>query len=338
MTALHDALLAVRRYPAFALLWSSRLLSVVAFNILVVAVGWQLYDLTNDPLDLGLVGLFQFLPIITLTLLVGQVADRSDRRLVVTSCRVVQALAVVPLLLGTAGGWLTAPVIFAIVAVIGAARAFEDPTMTALMPGLVPRAEFARATVWYATASQVARSCGPAAGGLLYLLGPSVAYATGGVMFVLAALCTLLIRAAPIRGGKSPVTVASVFAGVTFAWHTPAILGSISLDLFVVLLGGATALLPIYARDILQTGPEGLGLLRSAPAVGALLMSLVLTQFPIKERIRQEITVSSAGAYIRSQTASGCNGYSLADPARRPDAVRHSDRLWAGDHCLRPVH
>jgi MFS family permease len=280
-----DALLAVRRYPAFALLWASRLLSVVAFNILVVAVGWQLYDLTNDPLDLGLVGLFQFLPIIALTLLVGQAADRYDRRLIVTACRVVQALAVAPLLLGTAGGWLTAPVIFAIVAVIGAARAFEDPTMTALMPGLVPRAEFARATVWYATASQVARISGPAAGGLLYLLGPSVAYGTGGVMFVLAALCTLLIRAAPLSGGKSPVTVASVFAGLTFAWRTPAILGSISLDLFVVLLGGATALLPIYARDILQTGPEGLGLLRSAPAVGALLMSLVLTQLPIKERV-----------------------------------------------------
>jgi MFS family permease len=192
---------------------------------------------------------------------------------------------VVPLLLGTAGGWLSAPVIFATMAVIGAARAVEDPTMAALMPGLVAREEFARATVWYATASQVARISGPAAGGLLYLLGPSVAYATGGAMFVLAALCTLLIRAAPISAGKLPVTVASVFAGLTFAWRTPAILGSISLDLFVVLLGGATALLPIYARDILQTGPEGLGLLRSAPAVGALLMSLMLARFPIKERV-----------------------------------------------------
>lgn len=281
---MREALLAVRRHPSFALLWVSRLLSVVALNILIVAIGWQLYDLTNDPLDLGLVGLFQFLPIVALTLLVGQVADRYDRRAIAALCRVAQAGAVVPLLLGTLGGWINAPIIFVVVTVIGSARAFEDPTVTALMTGLVPRQEFTRATVWYATASQVARIVGPAAGGLLYLLGAEVAYGTGGILFVLAAICAMLIRGQPV-GGKAPMTVESVLAGLVFVRRTPTILGAISLDLFVVLFGGATALLPIYARDILETGPEGLGLLRSAPALGALLMSLVLAIVPIKERV-----------------------------------------------------
>jgi MFS family permease len=273
------------RHPNFALLWASRLLSVISFQVMTVAVGWQLYDLTKNPLDLGLVGLFQFLPIVSLTLIVGQVADRFDRRLIVAICRVVQGLCSVVLAAGTVGGWLSATVVFGTVAVVGAARAFEDPTMTALMPGLVPRRELSRAMVWYSTASQLARISGPAFGGLLYLLGPTVAYTVGAALFVLAAGSTIPMKITSGVGKQPAMSVASVFAGLSFTFRTPVILGAISLDLFVVLLGGATALLPIYARDILRTGPEGLGMLRSAPAVGALAMSGVLMAFPLRTRV-----------------------------------------------------
>jgi MFS family permease len=273
------------RYRSFGLFWASRLLSVVAFNIVAVAIGWQIYELTSNPLDLGIVGLVQFLPIAPLTLIVGQVADRYDRRRVVAACRAAQGIASVALALGTIGGWLTPGAIFGIVAVVGAARAFEDPTMSALMPGLVPRREISRALVWYTTASQVARISGPALGGLLIVLGPTAAYAVAGASYALATALIVMIHVEQTVRARAPVTLGSVFAGLAFTWRTPVILGSISLDLFVVLLGGATALLPIYARDILQAGPEGLGLLRSAPAAGALAMSAVLAIFPLRDRV-----------------------------------------------------
>ena len=285
MSPVHLFPQAIVRQRSFALLWVSRLLSVIAFNVQVVAVGWQLYDLTNDPLDLGLVGLFQFLPMLLLTLVVGQVADRYDRRVIVGICRVVQGSAALVLLAGTLGGWLDATSIFTIVAAIGAARAFEDPTMSALMPGLVPRRDLGRAMVWYQSASQVARISGPAIGGILYLFGPPVAYAVAAGLFLVSAILIVPIRVGERVRLRNPVTLESVFAGLAFVRRTPVILGAISLDLFVVLLGGATALLPIYARDILQTGPEGLGLLRSAPAVGALAMSSVLVFCPISRRV-----------------------------------------------------
>jgi MFS family permease len=274
----------ITRYPSFACLWASRLCSVVAFQMLTVAVGWQLYDLTNNPLDLGLVGLFQFLPIVCLTLVVGQVADRYDRRVVIGICRLTQGCSVLVLLTGTVGGWLSPTVIFSISAVVGAARAFEEPTMSAVMPGLVPRHELSRAMVSYSTASQFARISGPALGGVLYLLGPIVAYAACAVFFVVGALLMSPIKIERRIVLRAPIGMETVFAGLAFTWRTPVILGAISLDLFVVLLGGATALLPIYARDILHTGPEGLGLLRSAPALGALTMSGVLMFSPIRDR------------------------------------------------------
>ena len=275
----------ITRYRSFGLFWASRLLSVVAFNVLAVAIGWQIYELASDPLDLGLVGLVQFLPIAPLTLIVGQVADRYDRRLIVALCRTAQALSSVALAWGTFGGWLTPGVIFTIVATIGAARAFEDPTMSALLPALVPRRELSRALVWYTTASQVARISGPALGGLLIVLGPATAYAVGAACYLLAVVLIAVVQVEQQVRVRAPITLGSVFAGLAFTWRTPVILGSISLDLFVVLLGGATALLPIYARDILMAGPEGLGLLRSAPAAGALVMSGVLAVFPVRDRV-----------------------------------------------------
>jgi MFS family permease len=275
----------ITRHRSFGLFWASRLLSVIAFQMLAVAIGWQIYELTSNPLDLGIVGLVQFLPIIPLTLIVGQVADRYDRRRIVAACRAIQALASVTLVLGTLGGWLTPGTIFAIVAVIGASRAFEDPTMNALLPALVPRREISRALVWYTSASQVARISGPALGGVLIVLGPAAAYAVAGVAYLLATGLIVRVHVEQRVRARAPITLGSVFAGLAFTWRTPVILGAISLDLFVVLLGGATALLPIYARDILMVGPEGLGLLRSAPAAGALAMSAVMAVLPIRDRV-----------------------------------------------------
>ena len=250
-----------------------------------VAVGWQLYAITGSALDLGLVGLVQFLPMILLTLVVGRFADRYDRRTIVSCCLALESGAATLLALGSAGGWLGRESMLGIVAVVGAARAFEGPTMAALMPGLVPRLAIPRAAAWAISAIQTAQIVGPALGGLLYLAGPGAVYGTAAALFVLAGVSTATIRAPLARRDRAVVTWPPLFSGITFIAGTPILLGTLSLDLFAVLLGGATALLPIYAADILATGPWGLGLLRSAPAVGALVMSFVLVRQPIERRV-----------------------------------------------------
>ena len=248
-------------------------------------MGWQIYAITGSALDLGLVGLVQFLPMILLTLVVGRFADRYDRRAIVSCCQVLQAGAATLLALGSAGGWLGRESMLAIVAVVGAARAFEGPTMAALMPGLVPRLAIPRAAAWAISATQTAQIVGPSLGGLLYLAGPGAVYGAAAALFVLAGVCTATIRIAGALRDRTAVTLPPLFSGITFIAGTPILLGTLSLDLFAVLLGGATALLPIYAADILATGPWGLGLLRSAPAVGALVMSFVLVRHPIERRV-----------------------------------------------------
>ena len=273
------------RHPSFALFWFSRVLSTLAFQLQAVAVGWQLYALTGSALDLGLVGLAQFLPMILLTLLVGQVADRFDRRLVVAVCQMVEAAGAATLLLGTLGGWLTKTSILAIVFVVGASRAFESPTMAALVPRLVPRDVIPRAIARINSASQTARIVGPSLGGVLYGLGATRAYATVCALFCVASVLATWIRRETPAAAREPVTLASFFSGILFIRNTRPILGAVSLDLFAVLLGGATALLPIYARDILGTGPWGLGLLRSSPGIGALFAALILARYPIERRV-----------------------------------------------------
>ncbi len=253
--------------------------------MLAVAVGWQLYALTGSALDLGLVGLAEFVPIVALTLIVGQVADRYDRRLVAVVCQIVKAAATAALVLGTLGGWQSKTSILATVALIGAARAFESPTMTAMVPEVVVRSRVARAMAWLVSANQTAQIVGPAVGGFLYALGPATAYATAGALFVLAGGCAAAIRRQRTARPRAPVTLETVFSGIAFIRNRPVLLGTMSLDLFAVLLGGATALLPIYARDILGAGPTGLGLLRSAPAVGALMTSIFLARYPLERGI-----------------------------------------------------
>ena len=272
-------------YTRFALFWASRVCSTVAFHVLNVAIGWQLYALTGDPLDLGLVGLAQFAPMLVLSLAVGQVADRCERRIVASLCQLVMTLVAVALAFGTAEGWASRTTILTIVVVAGAARAFEGPTMSALLPTLVPRAEIPRAIALASSAQQTAQIVGPAVGGLLYALSPTVPYATAAGLFLGACVLSLLLGNTQGPRIREPVSLESLFSGLAFIRATPLLLGAMTLDLFVVLLGGATALLPVYARDILETGPWGLGLLRSAPAVGALAMSVFLARHPLERRV-----------------------------------------------------
>ena len=272
-------------YTRFALFWTSRVCSTVAFHVLNVAIGWQLYALTGDPLDLGLVGLAQFVPMILLSLAVGQVADRYERRIIAGLCQLVMAVAATTLAVGTAEGWTSRTSILAIVVVVGAARAFENPTMAALVPTLVPRQQIPRAIALAASANQTAQIVGPALGGFLYALAPTVPYGTAAALFLGASVLASLLGSTQATRTREPLSLESVFSGLAFIRAHPLLLGAMTLDLFVVLLGGATALLPIYARDILETGPWGLGLLRSAPAVGALAMSVFLARHPLERGV-----------------------------------------------------
>ena len=253
--------------------------------MLGVAVGWQLYELTGRALDLGLVGLAQFAPMILLTLVVGQVADRYDRRIVVVVCEVAKAAVAAALALGAIGGWQTRTTIFALVALLGAAQAFENPAMSALVPEVVERSLIAPAMAWVISAGQTAQIVGPALGGLLYAFGPGAANFTAGGLFILAGALAAAIRVERRVRPREPLTLETVFSGVAFISGQRVLLGSMSLDLFAVLLGGATALLPVFARDILQVGPVGLGVLRSAPAIGALATSVFLARYPLEHRL-----------------------------------------------------
>lgn len=272
-------------HPSFAFLLCSRVLANMGFNMLGVAVGWQLYALTGSALDLGLVGLAQFVPMVLLTLIVGQVADRYDRRLIAALCQLTEAAAAATLMMGTLGGWHSNTSILGLVSLVGAARAFESPATTALVSDVVPRPRIARAMAWLVSANQTAQIVGPALGGFLYALGADAAYRSASALFALASLCAVVVRSRHAARATEPLTMESVFSGVAFIRSRRVLLGTMSLDLFAILLGGATALLPIYARDILGTGPRGLGVLRSAPAVGALATSIFLARQPLRRRI-----------------------------------------------------
>ena len=275
----------LRRQRSFMLFWCARVAATSAFQMQAVAIGWQIYELTGSALDLGLVGLIQFVPVVGLALVVGHVADRYDRRKVVRMAQLVEAVAATGLAIGSVEGWLDIPAIFALLFVAGTARAFELPTMHALVPGLVPAPLFSRAVAGSASANQVAVVLGPAIGGLLYALGPTSVYSVCTALFLGASCLVTLIHIEVPRRAPEPFSLVSLFAGFRYLRSRRELVGVISLDLFVVLLGGAIALLPVYARDILQVGPTGLGMLRSAPAVGALLSSIVLSRHPLERRV-----------------------------------------------------
>lgn len=271
---LHD-----RRLLAF---FTSRTLTAFASQMQAVAVGWEIYALTGRPLSLGLVGLAQFLPVFSLVFIAGHAVDRFDRRRIAMICQLIEAAGAATLAVGAAMGWLTPLAIYALVALFGAARTFEGPSLQALLPGLVPPQRFSRAAALSSSLFQTATIIGPALGGLLYGVGASVSYAAVACAFLAAAVAMSTIPRPARREHRPAASLAAVFGGIAFLRRRPEILGAISLDLFAVLLGGATALLPVYARDILHAGPIGLGLLRAAPAIGALGVALWLARHPIR--------------------------------------------------------
>jgi MFS family permease len=265
----------------FVCYWLALWAASFAVQILSVSVGWQVYDTTRNPLDLGLIGLVQFLPPLLLVLVTGLAADRFNRRAIMGSCLAAAALA----LLSFAWTGLTSVwPIFAVLAVLGTARAFMNPAADALAPNLLPKEAIAHGISLNSMSWQIANICGPVAGGLLYGISAPFAYGTALALIVVAAFLVVAIGRVPQAGHTAETSLDTLFAGFRFIRSEPVVLGAISLDLFAVLLGGAVALLPIYARDILDAGPIGLGLLRAAPGIGAVAMALYLARYGIKNR------------------------------------------------------
>jgi MFS family permease len=264
--------------------WFARVFTASGFQMLTVAIGWQMYSLTGSVLDLGLVGLVEFMPKILFILFTGHVADRFDRRRVAALCQSAQALVALALLLGSSSGAVTREMIFVIAFLLGSARAFEMPTTQALLPNIVPPGMFPKAVAAAASAMQSATIVAPALGGLLYALGAGWVYGPSVVLYGIA-LCLMLSLPSRQLPLKQKISIDSLLAGFRFIQSRRDIFGAISMDMVAVLLGGATALLPVFAKDILLTGPWGLGLLRSAPAVGALAMSFWLARYPIERKV-----------------------------------------------------
>ncbi|GLS23286.1 MFS transporter [Labrys miyagiensis] len=290
------------RQTGFVLFWSARVLSTSCFQIVAVVIGWQMYALTSSTFNLGLVGLCQFLPMLLLTILAGHVADRFDRRVIVRTCQFVEGLTALGLALASWYGVISPHVIFAAAALIGACRTFEAPTTAALLPMVVSPAILPKALALSASAIQTATIIGPALGGVLYIAGAGHAYLFVAVFYLIAGTLISLLQIVVPPAKREPATLRSLFSGFGFIKSRPIILGAISLDMVAVLLGGATALLPVYARDILHTNSLGLGALRASPAIGALLMSLVLTRWPMKSRVGHKmfgaVMVFGAGTVI----------------------------------------
>jgi MFS family permease len=270
-----------------------RLLGSAANQMMLVALGWQMYDLTSSAWDLGLVGLMQFLPALLLTIPAGQLVDRVDRRRVLASSLVLQAVVAAVLAWGSATGAVHRDLILFMSVAIGVARALQAPAQQALLPGLVPLEQLPRATALSSSVLQLAVIGGPALGGFVYVAGPQIVYGVALAMFAVSIACVLAIRHRATFAAM-PVSLSSLFAGFGFIWRHKVVLGAISLDLFAVLLGGAIALLPIFARDVLATGPWGLGLLRAAPAVGAFGMAVTLARRPLERRVGRKMFVAVA--------------------------------------------
>jgi MFS family permease len=275
----------VFRHPAFRRFQAARFLSVLGFQMQSVVIGWEVYARTHRAIDLGYVGLAQFVPFVALALVSGHLSDRVDRRRIVLVCNVAYAACSLLLFYVCRRSSQVAP-IYAILVLLGASRSFSGPANQSLLPHLVPPAQFSRAVAWSSSIWQVATIAGPALGGEIYALSH------GGAAVYLSAFAFSLVSAALIWSLKTPVSIrektaaswATLLAGVTYVWRRKIVLGSISLDLFAVLLGGAVALLPAYASDVLHVGAAGLGRLRAAPAIGAMLVAMLLAYRPLRKR------------------------------------------------------
>ena len=278
-------------YPNFVSYTLARFFIVVSLEMQSVAVGWRVYEITKRPLDLGYVGLAQFLPGFVLFLFAGHAADIFDRRKLLMWCYAGFGLCSALLLAISWRAPQSVHSIYVVLVLLGVFRSFNFPVSRALLPHLVPEEHFPNAVAWNASTFQMATIAGPAIGGLAYALfrGPDAVFVLAVAVSILSTILTLRIHPLPISpekqlAEKEPISLRTVLAGFRFIWKKKLILGSISLDMFAVLLGGAVALLPVYARTILHTGPWGLGLLRSAPGVGAALMAIVVAHYPIRRR------------------------------------------------------
>jgi len=290
MTSSFSELLAQRQFMRF---WLARIFGVSAHQMLMLAISWHMYELTGSAWDLGLVGLFQFIPALVMALPAGHVIDRLHRGRIFATCMLVLALVAVVLGVATWQAQASRELIFVVAWVLGVTRAFQMPAQQAITPLLVPKHLFQRAIALSSTGVEVSVIGGPAIGGVLYLSGALTVYSVCAVLFTLSMLLTLWVRYEHVVRRNS-LTWQSLFAGVAFVWERKVLLGAISLDLFAVLLGGATALLPIFARDILHVGPDGLGLLRAAPAAGALCMSIIITRWPIQRQVGYKLLAAVA--------------------------------------------
>jgi MFS family permease len=279
---------------AFLRLWCARLAGTTANQMLMVAVGWQMYELTGSAWDLGLIGLYQFTPALLLSLWAGHVADRHHRGRIVAACLAAQCVASLVLMQASSGEWATRELLLGVSLLLGAVRAFQMSAQQALTPLLVPMPLLQRATAFSSAGMQAAIMGGPALGGLIFVAGADKVYATGALLMAIGSTMILRLRYDHVPPPREPVTLRSLLAGVHFIWDRKVVLGAVSLDLFAVLLGGATALLPMFARDILHVGPEGLGVLRAAPAAGAVIVSIVLSRWPLRKRVGRTLLVAVA--------------------------------------------
>jgi MFS family permease len=289
------------RQRAFMRMWFARLFGTTGSQMLMVAVGWQMYELTGSAWDLGLVGLYQFLPALLLTLVAGHVVDRLHRGRIVAACLLTQACVALTLVAslqgwGASAAWASRELLLGVSVMLGVVRAFQMPAQQALAPMLVPPAMLPRAMAFSSAGMQAAIMGGPALGGVLFVAGATVVYATCAGLFATGCALLLALRYDHVPPPHEPVSLRSLLAGAEFVWRRKALLGAVSLDLFAVLLGGATALLPMFAKDILHVGPWGLGLLRAAPALGALLMSVVLTRWPLERKVGRTMLLA-VGVY-----------------------------------------
>ena len=270
---------------ALRFLMVSRVSTNFAYQMLTVAVGWQMYSLTHSAFYLGLVGLVQFLPMLLLSLYVGHISDRYDRRKIITISQIVQSIFILILAFGCFSGWITKERFLVIIFFVAIAHSFEGPPMQALLPNIVSRDIFPRASALMSSVSEFAVIIGPAVGGILYSFGSTLVYILTGALYLISSILISQISMRQEEFKPEPTSLKSLFAGIFFIKSRPIVLGAISLDLFAVLFGGATALLPIYASSILMIGSFGLGILRSAPALGALLMSAYLARRPLRHKV-----------------------------------------------------
>ena len=272
------------RHRSYTLFFCARFLAAFATQIISVAVGWQMYEVTKSTFLLGMIGLVQFLPALFLILVTGSVTDRFNRRAIVSICMTISALCAAALLLLTISDTFAPLPVFIVLVVFGIERAFMGPAVQSLAPNLVPEKDLANSFAWNASSWQTASIIGPVAGGLLYGLGPVIAYSVALAFMVSGAALVFTIPKPAQRKSGEPTSWTYILAGFKFIRYQKVVLGAISLDLFAVLLGGAVALMPVFANDILVLGPLGLGLLRAAPGAGAIAMALYLAAFPIKHQ------------------------------------------------------